>query len=158
MGRGAREFLRNQSQCSPGYPGSGKVRSHPPSLHRCQSIADLRFLFLFASPPIPSPSPSPPPPRIPVLDIDIAGAKSLYAFQERLNSQFVWIDAPSLKDVEARLRGRGTETESQIQRRLETMRQEMALVERHSNLYDARILNDDLEECYARLKKFLKDN
>lgn len=93
-----------------------------------------------------------------MLDIDIAGAKSLKAFQDRLNSQFLWIDAPSLREVERRLRGRNTETEEQIQRRLQTMRSELAQVEEHPHLYDQRIINDELEQCFRKIKQFLRDN
>lgn len=46
---------------------------------------------------------------------------------------------------------RGTETEEQIQKRLRNAKEELELG-RSSGIFDHILVNDDLENCYARLK------
>lgn len=46
---------------------------------------------------------------------------------------------------------RGTETEEQIQKRLRNAKEELELG-RSSGIFDYILVNDDLENCYARLK------
>lgn len=71
-----------------------------------------------------------------------------------LNARFIFISPPALNVLEARLRGRGTESEKEIAVRLENAQKEMASLE-ISGFYDAVIVNDDLEVAYARLKQIL---
>lgn len=81
--------------------------------------------------------------RIALLIIDIAGAA---AVKRRVPEAFtVFLDAPSEAELESRLRGRGTEAEDKIRRRLER-----AQAEREAGReYDARLVNDDPERCAA---------
>jgi guanylate kinase len=55
---------------------------------------------------------------------------------------------PSLAVLEARLRGRGTDDDDAIRRRLETARQEIA----QARWFDAWLVNDDLDHAYALLR------
>lgn len=43
-----------------------------------------------------------------------------------LNAIFVFVAPPSIEELEKRLRGRGTESEEQIQRRLTNAKEEIA--------------------------------
>ncbi len=82
-----------------------------------------------------------------VFDIDVAGGL-------RLKKKFaaetlaVFIQAPDLRILEERLRGRGTDAEDKIQMRLTKAEQEMATADR----FDVIVVNDDLEQAYADLK------
>ena len=58
-----------------------------------------------------------------ILDIDVQGARSVRA--ARLPAVFVFVAPPSLGELEARLRGRGTETEAQIGVRLKNAKEEL---------------------------------
>src|SRR5262245_58934490 len=73
-----------------------------------------------------------------ILDIDVQGAE-----QVRLQCPdhvSVFLRAPSIEGYERRLRGRGTENEDAIQRRLAAVRAELA----HAPGYQYQIVNDDL--------------
>jgi guanylate kinase len=87
-----------------------------------------------------------------LLDIDVQGAALVK--KTNLNARFIFISPPALNVLEARLRGRGTESEKEIAVRLENAQKEMASLE-ISGFYDAVIVNDDLEVAYARLKQIL---
>lgn len=59
-----------------------------------------------------------------LLDIDVQGANSVK--KTDLNARFIFISPPSFEVLEARLRGRGTETDEQVATRLANARTEMA--------------------------------
>ena len=73
-----------------------------------------------------------------VLEIDVQGA---FQVKDKLpEAHLVFIEPPSLDVLEARLRGRGTETEEAIATRMETARVELS----RKMEYDIRLVNDDL--------------
>src|SRR5206468_2004890 len=78
-----------------------------------------------------------------LLDIDTQGAAQLRARYP--DAVLVFILAPSVKDLEQRLRERRSDAEGEIQRRLVRAREEIALWRR----YDYLIVNRDLEEVAA---------
>ncbi len=87
-----------------------------------------------------------------ILDIDVQGAANLKtAFPDRFVSIFV--APPDLKELEKRLRNRGTESEESLQRRLENAREEM----RASKDFDHFIVNQDLQTAYSELRKFVQE-
>ena len=55
---------------------------------------------------------------------------------------------PSVEELEKRIRGRGTEAEEAIQRRLKRAQDELAA----QTEFDAVIVNDDLETALAELE------
>ena len=80
-----------------------------------------------------------------ILEIDIQGA---------LNVKKVWPDAvlifiepPSLEELERRLRGRGTEDEQSIELRLKNAKHEMTLADD----YDVCIVNDTVDRAVREL-------
>jgi len=56
--------------------------------------------------------------KICILDIDVQGAKTIFEGGFFQDIKFVFINPPSLQELEKRLRGRGTETEEKVQKRL----------------------------------------
>ncbi|RLN28652.1 guanylate kinase 1-like [Panicum miliaceum] len=87
-----------------------------------------------------------------ILDIDVQGARSVRA--SSLEAIFIFVCPPSFKELEKRLRARGTETEEQIQKRLRNARAELDQ-SNSPGLFDHLLVNDDLETCYENLKKLL---
>ncbi|KAK9809154.1 hypothetical protein WJX72_010332 [[Myrmecia] bisecta] len=83
-----------------------------------------------------------------LLDIDVQGARQVR--KSGLRAIFVFIAPPSEEELEHRLRGRGTESEEQINRRLAAAKQEIASI-KEPGLYDYVIFNDDLEEATLQL-------
>ena len=82
-----------------------------------------------------------------LLDIDVQGAESLRtAFPD--NCFTVFIAPPDLQVLEQRLRGRGTETEAAIQKRMENARFEMD----HQEKFDFTLVNDDFQKTSQLLE------
>jgi len=80
-----------------------------------------------------------------VLEIDVQGGLNVRAVYPEV--VLVFIEPPSMEELERRLRGRGTEDESSIELRLANASHEMDL----ASLYDVRIVNDDLERATEEL-------
>jgi guanylate kinase len=71
-----------------------------------------------------------------------------------ISARYVFIAPPSMEILEARLRGRGTEKEESVQKRLAQAMNEME----YSNtpgVHDLIIVNDDLEQAYKELEEFV---
>jgi guanylate kinase len=91
-----------------------------------------------------------------ILEIETQGALQV---RERFPSaHLVFIAPPDLETLARRLRGRGTENESDIANRLHLAKEELNLQDR----FDIVLVNDDLEVCLdklrATLKQFLNSN
>ncbi len=80
-----------------------------------------------------------------VLEIDVQGALQVRA--KLPEAHLVFIEPPSMEVLESRLRGRGTEDEPTIQKRLAQAVNELA----HKEEYDYRIVNDDLSTAAKEL-------
>ena len=87
--------------------------------------------------------------RAVVLELDIQGARLARARVP--GTRVVFIAPPSLEELERRLRGRRTESEAQIERRLETARRELA----SRGEWDAVIVNDDVDDAVDELVNFI---
>ena len=70
---------------------------------------------------------------------------------------FVFIAPPSMEELEKRLRGRGTEKEESIQKRLANAAGEMAKTE-VTGFFHLVIINDDLDRAYGVLKTVVIDD
>jgi guanylate kinase len=80
-----------------------------------------------------------------VLRIDVQGA--LCVMQRYPDAVTIFVRPGSLEQLEARLRGRGTESEEVIQRRLTQARHELGLADR----YRYQVVNDDLEQAVQQI-------
>ena len=84
-----------------------------------------------------------------LLDIEVQGARQV---RERVPEAIkIFIIPPSLQVLEQRLRGRGTETEEQIQRRLARARGEY----READFYDYVVINDNLDTAANELNAII---
>lgn len=81
-----------------------------------------------------------------LFDIDYQGAAQLKEAFEQARS--VLLIPPSMRELEARLRDRGTDAEEVIERRLKAARAELS----HFEAFDFAVVNDDIEAAYQRLK------
>lgn len=83
-----------------------------------------------------------------LLDIDVQGAESLrQAYPQACLS--VFIAPPSMEVLEQRLRGRKTDSEEVIQKRMRNSVREMA----EAPKFDSIIVNDDFQQAYQRLEE-----
>jgi len=89
--------------------------------------------------------------KICILDIDMQGVKQIK--NTNLNPLYVFIHPPSVDDLEKRLRGRGTETEESLQRRLAAAKAEMEFGTPDN--FDKVVVNDDVDKVEGELVDFL---
>jgi guanylate kinase len=83
--------------------------------------------------------------QIAVLKIDVQGA--MEAMKLRPEALSIFLLPPTVEDLEKRIRGRGTDSEEVIERRLEDARYELALADK----YTAHVVNDDIERVVREL-------
>ncbi|PIR20187.1 MAG: guanylate kinase [Deltaproteobacteria bacterium CG11_big_fil_rev_8_21_14_0_20_47_16] len=81
-----------------------------------------------------------------VLNIDVQGALSVKKLYPQ--AVLVFLCPPSLDILEERLRGRGTNTDSDIAQRIQDAHFELSM----KNRYDYEVVNDDLLDAVKRLE------
>ncbi|MBR2694874.1 MAG: guanylate kinase [Thermoguttaceae bacterium] len=87
-----------------------------------------------------------------VLEIDVKGARQvLRTFPDAVT---VFVLPPSFDDLEKRLRGRGTESEESLAKRLAQAKSELASADE----YKYRVVNDRLDDAVADLTAILKNS
>ncbi len=87
----------------------------------------------------------------PLLDIEVKGAKNI---KKRYGSDAVsiFIQPPSIDELEKRLSKRGTESTNVVKSRLEQAKKEM----KEAGYFDHVVVNDDLETAYNEIKAIIK--
>jgi len=96
--------------------------------------------------------------QVVVLDIEMEGVKQIK--NSDISARYVFISPPepAYETLEKRLRGRGTEKEESIQKRLEQAKNEIKY-SKGPGVHDLIIVNDDLEKAYKELEAFIfKEN
>ena len=84
-----------------------------------------------------------------VLEIDVQGAKQVK--KQFPDAMMIFIEPKNIDVLKTRLRGRGTETEDAMQRRLATAMEEL----RFADEFEYRIVNDDLDTAANELMAIL---
>ena len=84
-----------------------------------------------------------------ILEIDVVGA--LNAKAAFPDSILVMVAPPSLEELKRRLTGRGTETNEEIENRMERISYELSQKEK----YDYVVINDDLETAITQLSNII---
>ena len=85
-----------------------------------------------------------------ILEIDTQGAMQVK--KKMPESVLIFIAPPSFEVLEKRLRGRHTEDEATIQRRLDAVKKELERAES----FDYQIINDDVENAIESLEYIIK--
>lgn len=85
-----------------------------------------------------------------LLEIEVQGA--LQVRRQAPSALFVFIKAPSFRELENRLKWRGTETDATLINRLRRAREELA----EAHWYDVQLVNDNLGRCAEELIAILK--
>lgn len=73
-----------------------------------------------------------------------------------LNARFLFIAPPSEEELEKRLRGRGTESEDSLQKRLAQAKNELAFA-KQPGIHEKIIVNDDVERAYQEMRDWIVD-
>jgi guanylate kinase len=80
-----------------------------------------------------------------VLEIDVQGAMTVV--EKYSDAITIFVHPSSLEELERRLRGRGTESEDSVQRRLEVARRELQYADR----YRYQVINDDVDRAVQEI-------
>lgn len=86
-----------------------------------------------------------------LLEIDTQGA--LQVKEKMDNAVLIFILPPSLEELERRLRGRGTESEEAIQKRLNTVKSEM----KNAENFNYKVINDKVEKAVEEIENIIKN-
>lgn len=84
-----------------------------------------------------------------ILEIDTKGALNVKSIME--DAVLIFIAPPSFEELEARLRGRHTETEESIQKRLAAIK----LEKDNSKNFDHIVINDTVENAVRQLERII---
>ena len=87
-----------------------------------------------------------------ILEIDTKGALKIKQIMPSAN--LIFIAPPSFEELEARLRGRHTETEDAIRKRLASIKLEIE----NSKQFDYTVINDTVENALTKLEKIMCRN
>ena len=83
-------------------------------------------------------------------DIEVKGAENIKKIYP--DSVLIYILPPSLKELENRLRGRMTEDDETIKKRMNITMEEM----QHIDIYDYVVINDDLEKAIFKISNIIE--
>jgi guanylate kinase len=85
-----------------------------------------------------------------LLEIEVQGARQVRA--RRSDARLIFLLPPSLRELEQRLQGRGTDSQDEIRRRLEVANRELEAI----GDFDYAVTNDALEDCVADLLEIIR--
>jgi len=91
--------------------------------------------------------------QICILDIEMQGVIQIKKIPE-LDPNFVFVQPPSIEELERRLKERKTETEESLKKRLDTAKRELEYGANKDN-FDIIIVNDDVDKASAELRAFM---
>ncbi|KAI5292466.1 hypothetical protein KEM52_006336 [Ascosphaera acerosa] len=92
--------------------------------------------------------------RICILDIEMEGVKQVK--KSDLNARFLFVAPPSEEELERRLRGRGTEDEESLQKRLAQAKNELEYAKQHG-VHEKIVVNDDVDRAYQEMRDWIVD-
>eukprot|EP00429_Kryptoperidinium_foliaceum_P008099 CAMPEP_0176024218 /NCGR_PEP_ID=MMETSP0120_2-20121206/11831_1 /TAXON_ID=160619 /ORGANISM="Kryptoperidinium foliaceum, Strain CCMP 1326" /LENGTH=672 /DNA_ID=CAMNT_0017357395 /DNA_START=9 /DNA_END=2027 /DNA_ORIENTATION=- len=95
--------------------------------------------------------------KVCLLDIDVQGAESVRKSVLAGKTSFVFFAPPTLEVLEQRLRGRGTETEDKVQKRLAGSKGELAVHDANPDAWHLtlRWFNENVDDAYVEFRTFL---
>jgi guanylate kinase len=86
-----------------------------------------------------------------ILDIEMEGVKQVH--RSHLKARFLFLQPPNEEELEKRLRGRGTDKEEDILKRLDQAKKELEYA-KTEGVHDQVVINDDLDKAYKEVERF----
>ena len=87
-----------------------------------------------------------------IFDVDVVGGLNIKKFYKH-EALAIFVQPPSVEELEIRLRFRSTETEEKIKMRLAKAKYELSYAEQ----FDVVVVNDDLEKAVQEAEKTMQD-
>lgn len=84
-----------------------------------------------------------------ILEIDVQGA--LQVKKEYPEGVFIFILPPSIEELKSRIKGRGSETEETMAKRLGAALKEISCIDK----YDYRVINEELQVAISRVRAII---
>lgn len=84
-----------------------------------------------------------------ILEIETDGA--LQVLEKMPDAELIFLSPPSIEELETRLRGRGTDTQDKIIKRLDKAKLEMSLIDK----FHYNIINDDIIDATNKINKII---
>jgi guanylate kinase len=81
----------------------------------------------------------------------IQGVKQLH--KSHISARYLFLSPPSFEELEKRLRGRGTDKEQAIEKRLTQAKLELEY-SKQPGVHDTIVVNDDLDKAYNEVETF----
>lgn len=73
-----------------------------------------------------------------------------------LNARFIFLSPPDVATLESRLRGRGTETEDSLSKRLKQAQKELDY-SKTPGVHEKIVINDNIDRAYGELEEWVVD-
>ena len=91
--------------------------------------------------------------KICILDLEMNGVKQIKR-TKNIDPVYIFIKPPSISELESRLKGRKTETEESLTKRLSAAKSDL---DNHciTDMFDTVIINDEVDEATNQLAKFI---
>lgn len=86
-----------------------------------------------------------------LFDVDVQGADNLKKYYKN-NAHVIFIEPPSIEELEKRLRKRATDSEKVIEERVKNAKKEML----RKDDYDYLVMNDDVSRAYESISTIIK--
>ncbi|GAP91035.2 putative guanylate kinase [Rosellinia necatrix] len=90
--------------------------------------------------------------KVVVLDIEMEGVKQIKT--SSIDARFIFVKPPHFEALEQRLRGRGTEDENSMAKRLNQAKKELEYADT-PGVHDKIIVNDNLDAAYKELEGYI---
>ena len=87
-----------------------------------------------------------------IFDVDVVGGLNIKKYYGN-DALAIFVQPPSVKELQHRLQNRSTETDEKIQMRIEKAEHELSF----ANQFDVIIINDNLEVAFTEANKLLSD-
>ena len=91
--------------------------------------------------------------KICILDLEMNGVKQIKS-TKNIDPLYIFIKPPSIAELESRLKGRKTETEESLAKRLTAAKSDLNNFS-ITNMFDTVIINDEVGEATNQLAKFI---
>lgn len=95
--------------------------------------------------------------KVCILDIDVQGVEAVKKSGMNSRTVYIFVKPPCMVDLEARLRGRGTETEDKIKIRMDNARGEMVYADK-KGFWTLVVTNDNLDVAVQTVQDTIREH